>query len=335
MSFDKIIFVSLLLLSAGILIRAFVVVPYINAIKDKSAADELFAEQQEESRLRHCALCSNIKTEDLELVRGEYGAVCSNCLLDSLMLLDEDSNSKNTYFYKLIDRKLSSSENLQFNKNLFDFVSKQSKSDVALKNEIVMGVAKSNNPHYVVKILEQTPEDKWVKNDVLNWIWANCQYGDFEKALKYPDPDKMEKIGFESMFQRHLQINRVSALVKTDTSTESIVDCLSAMLEIKEELERDDYPLAPEGHTVLPNVHGNIAYCLYLQNDFYGCLENIDSICAMAKPSGYADLLAGNAHEKLDNAGEAIRHWERGLEDLEAGEYIRNCLKEKLHNLKS
>ena len=335
MSFDKIIFVSLLLLSAGILIRVFIFVPYLNAIKNNRASDKLFAEEQEKHRLSRCALCLNTKTENLELVRGESGSVCSTCLLDSIVLLDEDSDSKNTYFYKLIVRKLCSIEKLEFNNNLFDFVSKQSKLDVELKNEIVMGAAKSINPHYVVKVLKQTPENKWTKNDVLNWIWANCQYGDFEMALKYPDPDKMEKVEFESMFQRHLQINRVAALVKTDTSTESIDTCLSTMLEIKEELERDDYPLAPEGHTVLSNVHGNIAYCLYLQNDFNGCLENIDLIYAMDKASGYADLLAGNAHEKLNNDSEAIRYWKRGLEDLEAGEYIRNCLNEKLHNLKS
>jgi len=316
------------------IIGRWVLYPYLKSVtamnRDSVSSIDVIKPDQEMT----CVLCSQPSTRDVQLVRGDAGAICVNCINASQELLDSGSADNSNHFYEGLVTKLVNTSDTALESNLIDFLIRQMNSSPESESEIVAALAVARSHSYLSKLLEGKPRDKWTVNNVINWIWANCRTGEFEKANDYPNPIDRETLVSNKALSRHFELNKIAVSIEVDQSEENLLSALLSLSEIQNALKSTEYPLASDATNLLPSVLGTTARCHYLLNDYDGCLKAIELSGERAEPSDYIELLTGNAYEKTSDIDQAIIHWEKGLKDPHLSDYYQTELNRSLARVK-
>ena len=300
--------------------------PFIHKINHKR---KLNSRQNEYT---FCSLCSKMRRDTNPLVAGKNGAVCSECLIDGVVLLDskDDSSDQLSIVDKLIVQKLDveSSEVLS-QSYLSQSLLEKCRADSMFRSLILSEFLTKRNFVYPREIISHIPPDQWRYFEILNWIWANTMMGWFKEALQYPEPIKQGDQDVEEINERRISLNRISVLLELDQSASNVNEQLSKLNVLKEDLDSSEYPINDDYAKLMPYVLSNMALCHYLLGNYQQALETISKVQKLRNNDSFTELLLGNIHEKQGDVDKAKAHWQEGLEIESRGVYATR-LREKL-----
>ena len=285
----------------------------------------------------YCVLCSKQKNNTEKMIAGHDGAVCSTCILESAELLDADDESDSCYrniydclTVRKLDRKRESGCCEQ---HLRNYLIEKSKTSKIQREGILSEFISSKNYEYTKLIIENIPKEQWRYYEVLNWMWANSALGDFEKALEIPGIIRSDDVTYNELNELHLNLNKIAVELEIDKSEENATRQISRLLEIRDRLEGDCYPVALNFHTLMPHVLSNMAACHYVLGNDEKSKELLEERRKLTdEGSPFVELLAGKICQRQGDDLNAEFHWKQGLR-FESKCIYSERIREKLNSI--
>ena len=281
----------------------------------------------------NCTLCSRYQTQTERLIGGNQGAVCSQCLIDCTLMLDDEDNAGTSlgFLDTIIIEKLDSIESpLDVEPGLTQYLLNEAERSPARRQLIVQSIMKKKNFSLSNAILSNLPANEWTCLEACNWIWGQSMAGKFEEALKMPEIQPCETDAQNDYCERLYVINKMSIEIELDKRHQSIAKHLSSLLLIKQRLDSAEAPMEKDYfYALAPLVMNKIAYCYFLLGELEPAKQCLAERKVIAEHTGAEELILGDICEKRGDLAAANIHWERGLKFERRGIY-RERLLEKL-----
>lgn len=262
-----------------------------------------------------CSLCNRSKAEVDNLVAGEAGSLCSNCLIDSALLLDDASMSNNKegrFINRLVIASLSEPyESANSDENLKKYILDVGAENPEQRLNILIIAYSHANTALVIDCLNQVPQDSWTMKDLIFWMYANINDGKYKDALNHPEVKRENCSDTEF---RTCTLNSIVAKLEMEPASEEIVQWLTELESMRSFYDKSGYPYPQDERNLLPNVISTTARCHYLLGNYDDALACLNEEIVSYRPSNSRELLRGRIHEKLGQMDAAKSSWQRGVQ---------------------
>ena len=181
-----------------------------------------------------CSLCGRLKSEVGSMVEGQDGTLCSDCLIDSALLLDDASKNNHEevrFIHRLLIATLSRSCGPEdCDENIRKYILEVETANPEKRSKILNIAYSLANTSLIIDILEQAPRGSWTLEDTIFWMYANCNKGDYSNALDHPEVKRENCTDAEF---RIFTLNRITASIEMRPESEEIVQYLSDLGSIR------------------------------------------------------------------------------------------------------
>jgi len=262
-----------------------------------------------------CALCKRTKEEVSNMVAGESGYLCSDCLIDSALLLDNASLDKDKevrfIHHLLIAALCKSSESGDYDDSLKDYILEGITENPEQRIQTLTIINSHKNTHLIIDYLVKIPREHWTFKDIIFWTYANISEGRFLDSLNHPEVKREDQTDSEF---RLFTVNRIVAKLEMEPERDEIVQYLADLDSMRTIYRSDDYPLPQDELHLIPSVLGTMAKCHYLLGNYNEALACLNEEIVSSRPSSYRELLHGDVLVKLGQIDEAKSRWQKGVE---------------------
>ena len=277
-----------------------------------------------------CSLCSRLKSEVDRMVAGEAGSLCSECLINSALLLDDasknDENEVRFMHRLLIATHSKSCESGHCDEGLKNYIVETAALSPEQRLPILAIADSYDITSLIIDVLSRVPREHWELEDINNWIYANAKEGKYKDALNHPE---VKRGNFAEAEYRLFTLNRIATSIELRPESDEIEKNLADLNSIRRHYVNSDYPYPQDELPLHPNVLGTMAKCHFLLGNYDDAFACLNKDVVLSRPSSYRELLRGMIHEKLGQMDAAKSCWLKGVQINEKG-IVRDQLIKKL-----